>query len=181
MRTTCILAFIFLLKVTAFSKAQDSIEIERSMIEAVKLQEAFKPRKSLAILNKLIPKTKKIYGLESKKTAHLYYHIANAKLDLAEYDEAKKLLDEALLIFKLIDSVSIELGDTYMLIGVYYDYMANYDKALAYYELTKLMYLKLYPPDDIKFGYLYNNIWAFAFISKVILNEHWLFLISLLL
>ena len=158
MRTIYGIAIIFIFQIAGFSKSQDSIEIRKSLDKAIQLQEIFKPQESLVILNKLLPKTKNHYGLKSKETASLYYHIANAKLDLAAYEEAKTLLDDALKIFELTDSVSVELGDTYLLTGIYYDYMADYDKALAYYDLAKLMYSKLYPPNHIRFGYLYNNM-----------------------
>jgi CHAT domain-containing protein/Tfp pilus assembly protein PilF len=158
MRTISTIAILCIFNIIVFSNNQDSIEIRKSLDEAIEFQKKFKPRESLSILNNLLARTKERYGLQSKQMASLHYHIANAKLDLAEYDEAKKLLDQALQVFKLIDSVSVELGDTYMLLGIYYDYIADYDKALAYYDLTKSIYLKLFPLNDFRFGYLYNNM-----------------------
>lgn len=158
MRTINTITIILLFNILSFSNNQDSIEIKNRLAEALEFQKTFKPKESLSVLNNLLIKTKERYGLHSKETGSLYFHIANVKFDLAEYDEAKNLLDQALQIFKLIDSVSVELGDTYMLIGIYYDYMADYDKALAYYDLTKSMYLKLFPLNHFRFGYLYNNM-----------------------
>ncbi len=136
----------------------DSIELQSSLDKAIELQKTFKPQQALNLLNQILPKTIKQYGKDSKETAKVYYFIAHSKLDLADYNNAKKMLDDALQIFKLTDSVSVELGDTYMLTGIYFDYMANYDKALDYYDLTKKMYLKLFPLNDFRFAYLYNNM-----------------------
>ncbi len=126
--------------------------------KAVELQKRFKPKAALEILEDVLKKIQSDPTNKTKEVGKIYYHIASCKLDLAAYNEAKILLDEALQIFQSRDTVSLEIADTYMLLGIYYDYMADYDKALAYYDLTKSMYLKLFPPNNYRFGYLYNNI-----------------------
>ncbi len=158
MRIISIIAITFIIGSPALSQTIDSFYIKNSLDRAIRFQKEFKPKQSLSILDALLPKAKNYYNSNHKVLGKIYFHMASSKLDLAKYEEAKSYLDQALRIFKLTDSVSLELGDTYMLIGIYYDYMTDYDKALAYYDLTKSIYLKLFSPNDFRFGYLYNNI-----------------------
>lgn len=158
MRLTSCLVVSFLYTISVFSQQLDSTYLNKTLRKAVAFQEKFQPAKSLVILNELLHKAKAKYTDNSNEIGRIYYHIATSKLDLAEYDAAKNYIDLALGIFKLSDSISIELADTHMLLGIYYDYRANYEKALAYYKRTKSLYLKLYSPNHYKFGYLYNNM-----------------------
>jgi len=136
MRIISIIAILFSIGIPALSQTIDSSYIETSIEKAIVFQKQFKPKESLSILNAILPKAKNYYHLNHKVLGKIYFHIASSKLDLAKYDESKSYLDQALQIFKLTDSVSLELGDTYMLIGIYYDYMTNYDKALDIFTIT---------------------------------------------
>lgn len=158
MRNFSIIIMLMMFSGIAMSQMLDSSSVQTELNQVVKLQESFKPKEALSLLKTLLPRVKSTHSSDSKTLGKVYFHTASCMLDLAEYKEAKVYLDQALEIFKLNDSISLELGDTYMLIGIYYDYMTNYNKALAYYDLTKSIYLKLFPKNDFRFGYLYNNI-----------------------
>lgn len=158
--TICTVILLILYLKTGFSRDGLPEHLQLQVLKAIDLQKQFKPKQALAILDGVLIATKSTSSTDqqSKSIGELYFHIASCKLDLASYNEAKQLLNRALDIFQSQDTVSIEIADTYMLLGIYYDYMAQYDKALAYYNLTKEQYSKLFPPNHFRFGYLYNNI-----------------------
>lgn len=155
-----IVLFIFIIisfEVNAQS-IRDTSELRKVFDKANILQQAFNPKDALHTLKAIESESETAFGKNSLGIAKLYYQIASCQLDLALYSNAKSYLDKALNIHELIDSISIPLADTYMLIGIYYDYMADYDRALHYYQKTKYIYQKRLPPKDQRFGYLFNNI-----------------------
>jgi CHAT domain-containing protein len=150
--------FLFFYNNASSQPIRDTSQLRQLLEKAVILQKAFKPKKALSIISPIEDDAIQSYGENKKGLAKFYYNIASCHLDLAQYEAAKSYLDKTLSIYELSDSISLPLANTYMLFGIYYDYMADYDRALAYYKKTEYMYQQLLEPDDQRFGYLFNNI-----------------------
>ena len=74
---------------------------------------------------------------------------------ISHYDFLKKSLE---IRYNILDSTSIKIGDNYTLLGLYYDFHAEYDEALALYEKALNIYKNKLPDDDPRIGVVYNNI-----------------------
>jgi tetratricopeptide (TPR) repeat protein len=91
--------------------------------------------------------------------APLYHHIARAKDNLGEYEEAIKLYKTSLEIFhKILPPCHPSLTLIYNNVGSVYDNIGNYSDALLYYEKALEIGRTFLPPNDPDLATCYNNI-----------------------
>jgi tetratricopeptide (TPR) repeat protein len=95
---------------------------------------------------------------ESEKAA-IYHQLASANYDQGEYQEAVKLYEQVLEIYrKTLPPHHLSLAASYNNIGMVYDSMGDYSKALSYYLKGLEISEKTLPPNRPDLAMSYNNI-----------------------
>ena len=64
-------------------------------------------------------------GPGTEELSDVYYNLGDCYLDLADYEKSLNYLERSLAIrLKVLEPLSIKIGDCYTLKGLYYDYQA---------------------------------------------------------
>jgi tetratricopeptide (TPR) repeat protein len=96
---------------------------------------------------------------DDSERAPIYHHIAWAKDEQGEYEEAITFYDKTIEIYKkTLPPNHLNFASTYNNIGMVYDSMGDYPKALSYYEKALEIKKQSLPPNHPDLASSYGNI-----------------------
>ncbi|MBX9786602.1 MAG: tetratricopeptide repeat protein [Alphaproteobacteria bacterium] len=116
--------------------------------------------KAKALLTKSLLSLKRCSGEQHHKIARLFVYLGNANRSLGNYEEAKKLFEQSMQIYKKHAPNDVGMAKASGYLGAVYHTFGNFEEAKTYLERAQSIYKK-YPQNRV------GVAWSLAHLANV--------------